>query len=228
MFRTVLVAVLVGALCFALGVRVGQDRQREAPAATTPAPIAAPAPAAATRPASPLSASTAPVTVPSAVLERRVRELEAQLAQARATPAAPTPIPAAAAHADAPVPFPADAPAAARPEGFRKLVDRVIAECKLGIVLESLDCSEYPCIAWTRARDLGVRRYDLSECAPWEEQFSGSTGLQVTTVDVNGTPERYVGFYALPPEPELRRAAVKHVRERTQAMTQTFGNGARP
>lgn len=30
MFRTVLTAVLSGAVCFALGVRVGQDREREA------------------------------------------------------------------------------------------------------------------------------------------------------------------------------------------------------
>src|SRR5262249_31177467 len=89
-------------------------------------------------------------------LRRRIEDLEASVraCAARAAPASSDP------EANR-IPFPQNALPAETPDGFKKLIQEVVAKCNPDLELRDLDCSEYPCVAWMRLTNL-ERKNDLS------------------------------------------------------------------
>lgn len=167
-------------------------------------------------------------------LRQRVAALERELAVAKGERdggAAPVLLPkpesfraaAAGAGPDSPLPFPDDAPEQYTPKGFEKVAQRAAKECGMGLEVVALDCSEFPCIAWTQAKDPNVRRYSMSGCAPWEDSFKHGTVVVSTDQADGGTGPRYLSWMAVPPDPSDLLIAVKRAKERNRDMKAALG-----
>lgn len=151
---------------------------------------------------------------------RRSAETRLQAVAPSPSPAPPAPAPVPPSEDSLPLPFPANAPPAFTPKGFQALVERSIQECGLKMKLEAMDCSEYPCIAWT---DSQQERINMAECAPWAEAFGHKTSVVVQNViGADGGTRALVGLMAVPEDPTERRVAFRRSRERTSSLLQTY------
>jgi hypothetical protein len=76
----------------------------------------------------------------------------------------------------APVPFPEDLPAAFRPDGFENAVRGALADCDTTLVLDHVDCSEFPCWAWFSQPPGSMNHAgdNLTGCAAWTDRFGSA------------------------------------------------------
>lgn len=172
------------------------------------------------------------------LLERRRRDLEISLAAARSSAGLEKPHvilppsdPGAAETAEAdevpdgPLPFPEDASASYTPEGFEDVALRATKECGMPLSLVALDCSEYPCMAWTRITGPNESGQPLSmdTCGPWAEAFeNGTTVIGSVTREGVVPEERYVAWMALPERQEDFRQAMQRARLRAAEMKEAL------
>ncbi|MFP2961668.1 hypothetical protein ACLEPN_28650 [Myxococcus sp. 1LA] len=122
----------------------------------------APRPSAAPTRASPATESPTEATV----LRRLPAPRDVRAEQPPTTEPAPETLPLAFAP-ELPEPF--------TPKGFERVAFRAANECGMGLDVVAVDCSEFPCIAWTRAKDDTVKKFSMEECEPWEEAFQHRT-----------------------------------------------------
>ncbi len=126
------------------------------------------------------------------------------------------------------VAFPEDAPAQAKPEGFRGIVEKVIRDCNPGLEISDVDCSEYPCIAWTKWHTDRTSRFDLSSCKPWTDAYSRPPIVLTATTDPDGGPaERYLAFFSLPDDASTQKLVKARARARLDEMLEAYGLGAK-
>jgi hypothetical protein len=143
-------------------------------------------------------------------LRGQVETLELALHAARGTqPPEPEPVAAEMTAAGA---FPEDLPEQFTPAGFEQIVRDVVRECALGVDLAEIDCSEYPCLAWVRSKELTRTYVTPSECGRWKESFSSGS---VVTYHLEGNPfggrtERYHVWAVMPPNRD-RDANQQHI-----------------
>ncbi|NVJ18144.1 hypothetical protein HV826_28875 [Myxococcus sp. AM010] len=110
------------------------------------------------------------------------------------------------------------------PKGFERVAFRAANECGMGLDVVVVDCSEFPCIAWTQAKDDTVQKFSMSGCAPWEEAFQHRTMVVASGQFKDGDAgARYLAWMPLPVDPELRRIAMRRARERTDGMKEALG-----
>lgn len=215
-----LVAATGGAVLFLAGARTEpRDAAAQPIAAPLPSPVRPPENAQATR---------------IALLRRRIAVLEAELAAARAqqAPLTPAPVllpamePAAksstpVATADiAPLEFPPNVSAPHTPAEFQKIALESARSCGMGLDVFAIDCSEYPCIAWTKAMDPNVARFTMDGCAAWSTAFpKGTIVLGATRAGAGDAPEeRYFGWMAAPEDPRMLQTAFKRAQIRAAEM----------
>ena len=175
------------------------------------------------QPALPLKPSTE-----EDALRRRVRDLEAVVAKAKAAEAHK---PAAIASPGIPpqavpslvsqrIPFPAGLPEAFTPEGFHETLKRAIEECKLPYSIETEDCSEFPCVVvgdWDHAK---MRDIVPSDCKPWNDAFPKT--ILIVSRGEDGGPGKTV-FYPFPEQAADPRAANRAANGRAQALAAHLG-----
>lgn len=231
------VGTFLGALIvLALGFTVGFMRAPRNEAATASAPEAVVAEPASV-PSAPSGSSPRPDVEArlekqeeeNQRLERRLRELELGLAAARSSAGTETPQvmlpPSGAQTADAvppepdvPLPFPTELSEAYTPKGFEDVTLRSTRECGMPLSVVAIDCSEFPCIAWTRVtgpNETG-EPFSMDSCGPWAEVFKDGTMVigSVTRADVEPR-EVYFAWMALPEQEDLVRPAMARARQRT-------------
>ncbi|GEL72945.1 hypothetical protein [Myxococcus virescens] len=216
---------LVVALAFSAGVWFSRDSVTsqvpagdaavQAPSVVAPTPSdarAAPRPAEAPRRE---AAVTAPSAARDATVLRRLPE------PAAAVPAAPE---KDTAPEDRPLAFAPELPEPFTPKGFERVAFRAANECGMGLDVVAVDCSEFPCIAWTQAKDDTVKHFSMSGCAPWEEAFQHRTMVVASgQFKEGGAGARYLAWMPLPVDPELNRIAMRRARERTDGMKEALG-----
>jgi len=123
-----------------------------------------------------------------------------------------------------PLAFAPELPEPFTPEGFERVAFRAANECGMGLDVVAVDCSEFPCIAWTQAKDDTVKHFSMSGCAPWEEAFQHRTMVVASGKSEEGGPSaRYLAWMPLPVDPELNRIAIRRARERTDGMKEALG-----
>lgn len=123
-----------------------------------------------------------------------------------------------------PLPFPREAPEPYTPKGFEKVAHRAAAECGMSLDVVAVDCSEFPCIAWTVAKDETVARFTMTGCAPWEEAFKfGTVVVGAIHLSDGGPGPRYFSWMAVPPDPQDLLIALQRARERNKAMKEALG-----
>ncbi|MBL0695583.1 hypothetical protein [Comamonas sp. JC664] len=214
---------LVVALAFSIGVWFGggSGMSREpAGQAAAPAPSAAAVPPDAAPPPPPTPmrevVATAPTAAPSeATVLRRLPEPVAVAQVEPAQKAAPE---------DQPLSFAPGLAEPFTPKGFEQVAFRAARECGMGLDVVAVDCSEFPCIAWTQAKDDTVKSFSMSGCAPWEEAFQQRTMVVASARSNEGGAEaRYLAWMPLPEDPESRRIALRRARERTDGMKEALG-----
>ncbi|HLT28439.1 MAG TPA: hypothetical protein VK013_00220 [Myxococcaceae bacterium] len=164
-------------------------------------------------------------------LEQRLKDLELKLAAARSPAGDDAPhvmLPPATAEAsdgaaisEAPLPFPTELSEAYTPAGFEDVTLRATRECGMPLSVVAIDCSEFPCIAWTRVTGPGEegKPFSMDSCGPWAEVFKNGTMVvgSVTQADVEPR-EVYFAWMALPEQEDLVRPAMARARQRTQEM----------
>jgi|GEM_PF-5468122 len=166
----------------------------------------------------------APAIAPMLPREATVlRRLPAQEARAEAVPpAADAPPPENP--EDVPLSFPAELPEPFTPKGFEQVAFRAASECGMGLDVVALDCSEFPCIAWTQAKDDTVTKFSMTGCAPWEEAFQNRTLVVASSQSGEGASRtRYLAWMPIPQDPALQRIAMRRARERTDGMKEALG-----
>lgn len=111
------------------------------------------------------------------------------------------------------------------PDGFEKVANQMVRECGLGLELITIDCGEYPCMAWTRSSDLEGRRFSMSGCAPWEDAFPNGTTVIGTAERVaeKGEGERFFAWMAVPENPDDLRQAWRRAQVRAEEMKVALG-----
>lgn len=123
-----------------------------------------------------------------------------------------------------PLPFPREAPEPYTPKGFEKVAHRAAAECGMSLDVVAVDCSEFPCIAWTVAKDETVARFTMTGCGPWEEAFKfGTVVVGAIHLSDGGLGPRYFSWMAVPPDPQDLLIALQRARERNKAMKEALG-----
>ena len=224
---------------FALGVGFGGQRGREVVVAEPPP----------RQPPSPAPAGDARTTqllvdeeLKNTQLRQRVAELQRELQKTReggadggqaTAPARIAPQPPAEESfraaspgmgPDQPLPFPNNAPEQYTPKGFEKVAFQAAKDCGMGLEVIAVDCSEFPCIAWTKATDSTVTHFSMEGCGPWAEAFKHGT-MVVASVDPSdgGSGTRFFSWMAIPPDPADIRIAMKRAKERTQGMKAALG-----
>ncbi|AEI68802.1 hypothetical protein [Corallococcus macrosporus] len=152
-----------------------------------------------------------------------LRRLPAPLDVPAEPPPTSEPAPAAAPD-ELPLAFTPELPEPFTPKGFERVAFRAANECGMGLDVVALDCSEYPCIAWTRATDDTVKTFSMSGCAPWEEAFQGRTMVVASgQFKEGGQGARYLAWMPMPADPALNRIAMRRARERTDGMKEALG-----
>jgi hypothetical protein len=123
-----------------------------------------------------------------------------------------------------PVRFPREAAAPFLPEGFREVLAKTIEKCGMGLEVATVDCSEYPCIAWTKANDASVHDFSMTKCAPWKQAFpKGELVIGKSVTTSSGAEERYFAWMPIPPEDSTRHDVMKRVKERRKFTEQQLG-----
>lgn len=154
-------------------------------------------------------------------LRRQVKELQKKVAvaQAEAAPQKPTDAPL-----PPPVEFPRDAPPSYLPEGFRDVLRKAVKECGMGLEVATVDCSEYPCIAWTKATDANVHQFSMENCAPWRQAFpDGERIVGDSGPDDGGSTTRYFAWMPMPADNDSRAAVMKRFEKRRKYTEQELG-----
>jgi hypothetical protein len=162
------------------------------------------------------------------MLERELDAARAAASSGRTAPVVISPLAAAAEEEQTaegrPLGFPSDAEEPYTPHGFEKVALRAARECGMALDVVALDCSEFPCIAWTEATDPGIKTFSMSECEPWGEAFRhGTVAVGAVQRREGDTERRYFSWMALPPDPADVRAALRRARERNQGMKVALG-----
>lgn len=215
---------LVVALAFSAGVWFSRgsvtpqvpagDAAVQASAATGPAARPAPRPSEAPK-------QEASVTAPAAVREATVlRRLPEPVAAAPVAPEQNT------APEERPLAFAPELSEPFTPKGFERVAFRAANECGMGLEVVAVDCSEFPCIAWTQAKDDTVKHFSMSGCGPWEEAFQLRTVVVASgKFEDGGAGARYLAWMPLPMDldPALQRIAMRRARERTDGMKDALG-----
>jgi hypothetical protein len=102
-----------------------------------------------------------------------------------------------------PVLFPADVAPGVSPEGFRAALDPLSDECP-ELVVDRVDCDEYPCVAWTRG-----------PACPGTERFDSSRQYDVALVAADGTHVEWKAIYATQPDaPRMTGDQMRNFRSR--------------
>lgn len=212
------------AALFALGLILGQRIGRRP---------AAPASAAPELPVAPwASADTSALEAAERRgqrLQRQVETLELAVHAARDTvPPEPAPV---AVETTPPVEFPEDLPEQFTPVGFERIVRDLVRDCELGVDVAEIDCSEYPCLAWVRSRDLEQPPAFPSRCDAWKGAFGeGST----VTYHLEGNPfggrtERYHVWVATPTQDrDANQPLIRRGEQRMNARWDAMHAGSNP
>ncbi|WP_426753876.1 hypothetical protein [Myxococcus sp. Y35] len=222
---------LVVALAFAAGVWFsGGQGAAQVPPEAVPAQASATATGTPAPPVSPV-ARTAPskaeVPKQAAAIPEAAAPREATVLRRLPDPALDAEAPAdeaAAAPEDVPLAFPSELPEAFTPKGFEEVAFRAASECGMGLDVVALDCSEFPCIAWTQAKDDSVTRFSMTDCGPWEAAFQNRTMVVASSQSGEGPSRvRYLAWMPIPQDPGLQRIAMQRARERTDGMKEALG-----
>lgn len=88
----------------------------------------------------------------------------------------------------------------------------------------ALDCSEFPCLVWTVARNDNVARFSMDGCGPWESVFKdGTVVVGAISREDGGAGERYFSWIPALPDPHDQHIAMVRARERNEGMKQALG-----
>ena len=132
-------------------------------------------------------------------LQGQIETLELALHAARGTqPPEPRPVAPETTGAGE---FPDNLPEQFTSAGFEQIVRDVVRDCDLGVDLADIDCSEYPCLAWVRSKNLARSHVSPSGCGRWNQAFRGGS---LVTYALEGNPfggrtERYHVWVVTPP-----------------------------
>jgi hypothetical protein len=161
-------------------------------------------------------------------LRRRIASLEQELRLARKAAArvekpvmlAPEPPPQKPDESvPPPIPFPPDVPKAYTPQGFQSVALEAARSCGLHLDVFAIDCTEFPCISWTRAMDSSVRTFSMDACAPWTEAFGGAIVLgSFSAKDDQSQEERYLAWMPVPPDKSMLSTVFRRGQERARGM----------
>jgi|GEM_PF-6587782 len=147
-------------------------------------------------------------------LQQKVEQSESAMNE-RADEAKPAPPP--------PVEFPRDVPSSSLPDGFREVLAETIKTCGMGLQVAKVDCTEYPCIAWTRATDPSVRKFSMSGCGAWKSAFPHGERVVGKTVHApDGSVTRYFAWMPMP-EDDVREDVMKRFDQRRERAEQELG-----
>lgn len=239
MSRSLTLFLLSALAILALGFTAGFFLLRGAEEAPQP-PASAEAPSAPTPQAGAPTVDSEPEADPrlehqeaeNRKLERRLRALEVGLAAARSTAGAEdahvvlepsetnTETGATPTADQAPLPFPDALSEAYTPEGFERVTLEATKACGMPLSVVALDCSEFPCIAWTRVTGPQPpgQPFSMDACGPWAEVFEHGT-MVVGAVSSDAEPrEVYFAWMAMPEQQELAKPAMARARIRTAEM----------
>lgn len=214
---------IVGAFAFVYGLRFGTIEVVAAPPSDHAFEVVAAPPD--------LSKDLSTATAANRRLLDRIAQLEALLAagredgESKTVVVRPGDVDAAEGENVEPLAFRADLDYAYTPDGFEEVTRRMIAECGLGLEVVTIDCAEYPCMAWTRAEQSEGRSYSMDGCPVWTDAFPNGTTVigSATANGANGTPERYLAWMAAPENPEELRQAWKRAKARADEMKAALG-----
>jgi hypothetical protein len=118
-----------------------------------------------------------------------------------------------------PIPFPPDVPKAYTPQGFQNVALEAARSCGLHLDVFAIDCSEFPCISWTRALDPTVRTFSMDACAPWTDAFSGAIVIgSFSANDDRSQEERYLAWMPVPPDKAMLSTVFRRGQERARGM----------
>ncbi len=154
-------------------------------------------------------------------LRRRIAELEEQVRLQAAVPvraAAPQENPP---ELSPPVPFPSVTPPANTPAEFRPVVEALLAKCAPGVKVQEVECSEFPCIAWTSVDTALTPKLDLLGCEEWKATFGEK--LMVYGRRSEDGSSQFAGLFSLPDDPEAIKNIQKRARLRLDALGQSYG-----
>lgn len=125
---------------------------------------------------------------------------------------------------DEALPFGVSIPFAHTPMEFEKVAFRAARECGMALDVVALDCSEFPCLVWTVARNDNVSRFSMEGCAPWESAFKdGTVVVGAISKDDGGAGDRYFSWMPALPDPMDQHIAMVRARERNEGMKQALG-----
>jgi hypothetical protein len=79
-----------------------------------------------------------------------------------------------------PIDWPDEVPEAYRPDAFRGIVQKVLADCAIRAELVRVDCDEPPCIAVLRFPDEPGQNESLGDCPLWAEKYGTRTAINQT------------------------------------------------
>lgn len=141
-------------------------------------------------------------------LQKRVGELELQLAMARGQ---------LSAIEGTPQPWPAELPAAYRPEGFEATA-RSVADALPGTKLASVDCSEYPCLAFFTTDQPGEDwGRQVAQTFPDAQGENASVWQMASSTDHGGGARGVTGISVTQPtETDDARAISQRLQTRAQ------------
>lgn len=125
---------------------------------------------------------------------------------------------------DEALPFGASIPIAHTPKEFEKIAFRAARECGMALDVVAVDCSEFPCLVWTTARNDNVARFSMEGCSPWESVFKeGTVVVGAISRDDGGAGDRYFSWMPALPDPHDQHIAMVRARERNEGMKQALG-----
>jgi hypothetical protein len=122
-----------------------------------------------------------------------------------------------------PVEFPRDVPRSSLPDGFREVLAETIKTCGMGLEVAKVDCTEYPCVAWTKATDPSVHVFSMSRCGAWKTAFPhGERVVGKTVHSPDGSVTRYFAWMPMP-EDEAREDVMKRFGQRRELAEHELG-----
>jgi len=123
------------------------------------------------------------------------------------------------------LPFAPDLAPAYTPEGFEAVALQMERECDLGLEVVTIDCSEYPCMAWTRAEHPEGRGVSMDGCAPWTAAFPNGTTVIGTASrkTADGNSEMFFSWMAVPENPDQLKQAWRRAQVRAGEMKTAMG-----
>jgi hypothetical protein len=193
---------LLAAVGFAVRVRLSADSPALAAGAPGPAPV--------------VSARTAPVEQERFEALPHVPAPTAQPNTAPASAPLPKLDPALMA-----VAFPDHPPVQYTHDGMSAVMAEVSRECHLPIETMQVDCTEYPCVAWTKlTAKARPQRLAMDQCAPWKQAFP--RGAYVVGGE-GADGQQVLGWLPVPDDDGLKAAVQKRLTERRKQMAEQLG-----